>query len=198
MLFWHQSKSNSECLNDSLVFAICYFQSVKMMFTKLQLDKEMEGGTFIDKNVLESLNRALLIMTSYFFRRSIFGSRFFKGKSIYFTTLIASIHPLKQCICFCHRAVIHSLVTVFILTELAVIDYEFFFQQQYVYFQNTLVPDMRSLIKSILIIHEHQHESTRINTGQHKSNTSQHESTQIYMSLTRVQYESTRVRHKST
>ena len=57
---------------------------------------------------------------------------------------------------------------------------------------------MRSLIKSILIIHEHQHESTRINTGQHKSNTSQHESTQIYMSLTRVQYESTRVRHKST
>ena len=56
---------------------------------------------------------------------------------------------------------------------------------------------MHSLIKSILI-HEHQHESTRINTGQHESNMSQDESTQINMSLTRVQFESIRVRHEST
>ena len=53
------------------------------------------------------------------------------------------------------------------------------------------------LIKSILI-HEYQHESTRINTGQHESNTSQHESTQINTSPTRVQHESTQVRHEST
>ena len=52
-------------------------------------------------------------------------------------------------------------------------------------------------IKSILI-HEYQHESTRINAGQHESDTSQHESAQINTSPTRVQHESTQVRHEST
>ena len=56
------------------------------------------------------------------------------------------------------------------------------------------------LIKSILI-HEYQHESTRINTGQHESDTSQHESTQINTSPTRVNTSPTRVntnQHEST
>ena len=52
-------------------------------------------------------------------------------------------------------------------------------------------------IKSILI-HEYQHESTRINTSQQESNTSQYESTQINTSPTRVQHESIQVRHEST
>ena len=59
-------------------------------------------------------------------------------------------------------------------------------------------------IKSILI-HEYQHESTRINTGQHESDTSQHKSTRVRHESNTSQHksdtsqqESTRVWHKST
>ena len=50
-------------------------------------------------------------------------------------------------------------------------------------------------------LHEYQHESTRINTGQHESDTIQHESRQINTSPTRVNTSPIRVntnQHEST
>ena len=64
-----------------------------------------------------------------------------------------------------------------------------------------------NLIKSILI-HEYQHNSTRVNTSQHESTWVRHESTQVNTSPTQInksqhvcdtnQHESTRVRNEST
>ena len=79
---------------------------------------------------------------------------------IIFTTLIAAIHSLKQCICFCHRKngshPIFEVLSIYLDRRTCGHPlFGSFLQQYYVYFKKKLVPAMRSLKGTIIIYMEY-------------------------------------------